>query len=110
MFSVCKSVAEAADRPYSHVFIASKAVPELTKTPEILAPFLQTPYADKYQQPTYVLLQNGLEVEKDLYKAIVNLDKGEPRVVGTSVHIGANLSKPNEVVHTISVRLSFQLP
>ncbi|KAM6501122.1 hypothetical protein JOM56_004136, partial [Amanita muscaria] len=47
MFSVCKSVAEAADRPYSHVFIASKAVPELTKTPEILAPFLQAPYTDK---------------------------------------------------------------
>ncbi|KIL66020.1 hypothetical protein M378DRAFT_161232 [Amanita muscaria Koide BX008] len=106
---LCKSVAEAADRSYSHVFIASKAVPELTKTPEILAPFLRAPYADKYPQPTYVLLQNGLEVEKDLYKAIVNLDKGEPRVVGTSMHIGANLSKPNEVVHTISGPISIGL-
>ncbi|KAM6501121.1 Ketopantoate reductase PanE/ApbA domain containing protein [Amanita muscaria] len=106
---LCKSVAEAADRSYSHVFIASKAVPELTKTPEILAPFLRAPYADKYPQPTYVLLQNGLGVEKDLYKAIVSLDKGEPRVVGTSMHIGANLSKPNEVVHTISGSISIGL-
>ncbi|KAK2460801.1 hypothetical protein APHAL10511_007271 [Amanita phalloides] len=96
---LCKSIEEATDRQYSHVFITTKAVPEITKTPDIVTPFLQSPYADKYSQPTYILMQNGLGVERDLYKAIRNLGKGEPRVIGTAHRIATNLIAPNVVEH-----------
>lgn len=103
---VCKSVAQAADRPYSHVVVTTKAIPELLRTPALLSPFLSLPYADKYPQPTYVLFQNGLNVEEDLYNALKNLDKGEPKVIGTAVYIGTNLLGDNIVEHGNFVRLS----
>ncbi|KAF8635597.1 hypothetical protein AX15_000240 [Amanita polypyramis BW_CC] len=97
---LCKSVEEAADREYSHVFVATKAVPEIVKTPDILSPLLREPYADKYRQPAYIVMQNGLGVERDLYKAIEKLGKGKPKVIGSAVRIAANLTAPNAVLHT----------
>ncbi|KAF8635561.1 hypothetical protein AX15_000211 [Amanita polypyramis BW_CC] len=97
---LCKSVEEAADREYSHVFVVTKAVPEIVKTPDILSPLLRGPYADKYHQPAYIIVQNGLGVERDLYKAIEGLGKGKPKVIGTAVRMTTNLSAPNAVVHT----------
>jgi len=101
---VCKSVAEAADRQYSHVFITTKAVPEITRTPDTLAPLLQAPYTEKYPQPIYVILQNGLGVERDLYKSIQGLGKGKPKVISTALRIGTNLRAPNVVEHNLVVR------
>jgi 2-dehydropantoate 2-reductase len=79
--------------------VATKAVPELTRTPKLLEPLLSAPYADKYEQPTYVLLQNGLNVEVDLYKAVQALGKGTPKIVSAAVWIGTNLSALNVVKH-----------
>ncbi|KAG6860410.1 hypothetical protein C0995_011481 [Termitomyces sp. Mi166 len=92
------SVEEAADRPYSYVFLASKAIPERTTTPDVLEPLISAPYADEYPQPTYVLLQNGLGVETDLYHAIKQIGK-EPSIVSTALWINTNLLQPNVVEH-----------
>ena len=64
--TVCKSVAEAADIQYSYVVVATKAVPDLIQTYKILEPLLSQDYVVRFSQPTYVLLQNGLNVEVDL--------------------------------------------
>jgi len=98
-FIVVKSVNEAADRPYSYVFLTTKAIPELLTTPRILEPLLSSPYADEFPQPVYVLLQNGLNVEVDLYLAAKKLGKEEPRIISVSVFIAANLLAPNVVEH-----------
>jgi len=103
---LCKSVAEAADRPYSHVFIATKAVPEVAKTTDLLAPMLRAPYTDRYSQPTYIVLQNGLGVERDLYQQVKQVGKGEPTVVGTALRIGTNLGASNEVIHSFPAIIS----
>ncbi|KAF5392720.1 hypothetical protein D9757_000842 [Collybiopsis confluens] len=96
---LCRSVENASDRAYDYVILTTKAVPDLVKTPTILKPLLTAPYTDKFHQPVYVLLQNGLNVELDLYHAIKNLRKGEPKIIGTSLYIGANLLAPDVVEH-----------
>ncbi|KAL1745945.1 ketopantoate reductase PanE/ApbA-domain-containing protein [Schizophyllum fasciatum] len=93
------SVAAAADQAYSYVFLTTKCIPDVVKTPTLLAPLLSAPYADEHPQPVYVLMQNGLNVEKDLYDALKALGKGEPRIVSSSVFIGTNLIAPNVVGH-----------
>ncbi|KAG5645155.1 hypothetical protein DXG03_006779 [Asterophora parasitica] len=69
-----RSVAEAADRSYAYVLVTTKAIPERVTTPAILKPLISSPYADKHPQPTYVFLQNGLNIEADLYHNITRLD------------------------------------
>ena len=102
---MCNSVAHASDRPYGYVFVTTKAIPELIRTPTLLSPLLNPPYSDTYAQPTYVLLQNGLNVEANLYDAIKKLGKGEPKIVGTAVYIGVNLIGDNTVEHGDFVRI-----
>ncbi|KIP05632.1 hypothetical protein PHLGIDRAFT_30837 [Phlebiopsis gigantea 11061_1 CR5-6] len=90
----------AMDRSYSHVVVTTKAIPEITRTPDLLAPLLSQPYASKYSQPTYVLLQNGLGVERDLYEALKKVDSAsEPRIISTANWIGTNLLAPDVVQH-----------
>lgn len=100
---MARSVSEAADRPYSYVFVATKTVPERLTTPTMLEPLLSSPYTDTYVQPTYVLLQNGLNVEIDLYQALKSLVKGEPSIVSTAVWIGTNLVGANVIEHSLPV-------
>jgi len=94
---VCKTVAEAADKAYDYVIVATKAVPDVITTPAILSPLLDSCYP--YSQPIYVLIQNGLNVEVDLYRALEHLGKGKPRIVSTAVFVAANLLEPNVVKH-----------
>ncbi|GAW09575.1 6-phosphogluconate dehydrogenase C-terminal domain-like protein [Lentinula edodes] len=96
---LCKSVGSAADTPYDYVILTTKALPDIIKTPTILAPLLTAPYIEKYPQPAYVILQNGLNVEVDLYHAIKALAQGEPKIIGTSLYIGTNLLAPDVVEH-----------
>ncbi|KIM92351.1 hypothetical protein PILCRDRAFT_120332 [Piloderma croceum F 1598] len=103
---LCLSVAQACDRSYSHVVVTTKAIPELTSTPTLLSSLLSPPYSDKYPQPIYVLLQNGLNVEVDLYNAIKKLGKGEPKIISTAVYIATNLAGENVVQHTDYDRVS----
>jgi 2-dehydropantoate 2-reductase len=96
---VTRSVSEAADRPYSYVLVTTKAVPERITTSAMLKPLLSSPYADTRPQPTYVLLQNGLNVELDLYHTLKVLDKGDPSIISAAVYINTNLVEPNVVEH-----------
>ncbi|KAF5339696.1 hypothetical protein D9758_014903 [Tetrapyrgos nigripes] len=102
---VVSSVSDAADRQYSHVILATKCIPDVIKTPEILKPLLSPPYCDRFHQPTYVLLQNGLNIELDLYHAIKSLGQSEPRIVNTGVYVFANQVSPNVVTHGPFVQL-----
>ncbi|EIN08944.1 6-phosphogluconate dehydrogenase C-terminal domain-like protein, partial [Punctularia strigosozonata HHB-11173 SS5] len=90
---------EALDRPYSYVVITTKCIPELQKTSEVLRPLLSAPYANKYPQPTYVLLQNGLNVEKHLHNASRSVGNGKPNVISAAVWIGTNMLSKSEVEH-----------
>ena len=101
--SVCKSVAEAADRQYSYVLVTTKAIPELAKTSRILQPFISPAYLERFPQPTYVLMQNGLNVEVDLYNALKTAGIDNPKILSTAVWIGTNLLAPNVVQHNTFV-------
>ena len=105
---VVKSVDEAIDQQYDHVFL-TKAIPELASTPRILKALLSAPYTERFSQPTYVLLQNGLNIEVDLYQAAKSLGQGEPNIISTAVYTVANLLAPNVVQHGPSVSLNGKL-
>lgn len=96
---VCKSVEEASNRPFTHVIITTKAVPELLRTPDILSPLLVPPFTTKHPQPIYVALQNGLNVENDLYVATEALGQGKPNILGAAVYIGVNVLDDGVVEH-----------
>jgi 2-dehydropantoate 2-reductase len=94
---VVSSVVEAADRPYSYVVLTTKAIPEVIKTSQILEPLLSSPYSERHPQPTYVLLQNGLGVEQDLYHSIKALNQGEPKIISAVIWIRTNLVEKNVI-------------
>lgn len=97
---VCSSISQAADRPYTYVIFATKAIPELTRTPELLTPLLSEPYCTTYPQPTYVNVQNGLNVEVDLYKALQLLNPHEePRIISTAAYVVTNMRSQTLVEH-----------
>ncbi len=113
--TVCASVAEAitpfpsSTKPpnYTHVIVATKALPGLSPTPSILAPLLSKEYTTHHRtQPVYLLLQNGLGVERELYGALKEeIGWEEPKVVSSALWIGTNLVGPGEVRHSDFVRL-----
>ncbi|KAF8906613.1 hypothetical protein CPB85DRAFT_1313384 [Mucidula mucida] len=90
---VCRSVAEAADTAYAYTFLATKCVPEVLTTPKLLEPLL----VSQLEQPTYVLLQNGLGIEKDLYEHGVNVLKKPLNIVNTAIYLFASQEGPNTV-------------
>jgi 2-dehydropantoate 2-reductase len=111
---VCKSVADAADRQYAYVVVTTKAIPELTKTSQILSPLLAKDYIGKFEQPNYVLMQNGLNVEVDLHNTLTQLQlQGEirekPSIITSALWIATNLKAPNVVEHNEFVRVIQQL-
>ncbi|KAI0795526.1 ketopantoate reductase PanE/ApbA-domain-containing protein [Abortiporus biennis] len=98
---LCSSIKDAADQPYHYVIVTAKAVPEVQRTPELLAPLLAPSYAEKYPQPVYCLLQNGLNVEVDLYNALKALSPSEePKIISSAVYIASRLSAPNAAEHS----------
>ncbi|KAL1743738.1 ketopantoate reductase PanE/ApbA-domain-containing protein [Schizophyllum fasciatum] len=94
---VVDSVAAAADRAYAYVFIASKCVPEVLPNSELVAPLLSDAYASRHPQPVFVLLQNGWNVERELYERLAALKRGAPRIVSAALHMWANMRGPNVV-------------
>lgn len=106
---VCRSVSEAADREYSYVLLATKSLPERIKTSEVLAPLLDRAYVEKYKDPVYVILQNGLNVEEELYGALIRASIGKPNIIGTALWIDANLFEGNIVEQNLVVCSSHRL-
>ncbi|TCD70348.1 hypothetical protein EIP91_003700 [Steccherinum ochraceum] len=93
------SVEEAADRAYTHVVVATKIIAELQTNAGLLQPLLSIPYTQRYPQPTYVLMQNGMNIEVDLWDAISALDQGTPQILGASMLISARQLTKNVVEH-----------
>lgn len=98
---VFNSVSDAADRFYSHVFVTTKALPEITPMASILGPLLVRDGSEPL--PVFVMLQNGFDGERDLYNAIKKLDKGEPKIISTALWIGTNLFPGNIISHVMAV-------
>lgn len=90
--------------------VATKAIPELIQTSKILEPLRSQDYVARFSQPTYVLLQNGLNVEIDLYNSLKALGRGEPSIISTAVWIGTNLLAPNVVEHNDFVSFWIEFP
>ncbi|KAL4246194.1 hypothetical protein ABKN59_009275 [Abortiporus biennis] len=98
---LCRSVEEAANQSYSHVLVTTKAIPEILRTPHLLAPLLTASYVEKYGLPTFVLLQNGLNIEVDLYNALKALRPAEePKLISAALYIYTKLIDSNVVEHT----------
>lgn len=77
----------------------------MMRAPTLLAPFLSDSYFKSNPQPTYLFLQNGLNVEKDMYNAIVA--KGAtPKIISTALWIGTNMFNDNVVEHSHHVYIS----
>ena len=102
------SVEEALDRSYSHVIVTTKVIKELQLTSELLSPLLTATYTERYGQPTYVLMQNGINIEVDLVKALRTLE-ASPRVIGISLWIATKMVDGNIVEHSYFVSLSPQV-
>ncbi|KZP22212.1 6-phosphogluconate dehydrogenase C-terminal domain-like protein [Athelia psychrophila] len=96
---LCKTVAEAADRAYAYVIVTTKAIPDIMRTPQLLAAILTPEYIEKYEQPVYVIMQNGLNVEMDLFAALKALGK-VPKILGSALYINANQLQGNVVEHS----------
>ncbi|KIY67469.1 6-phosphogluconate dehydrogenase C-terminal domain-like protein [Cylindrobasidium torrendii FP15055 ss-10] len=92
------NVLTAADQQYDYVVLTTKCVPEVVKTSKILEPIITEPYLSKFKQPTYLILQNGLNVEDELYHTLKAAGQ-EPSIIGSCVYIGTNLVAPNVVSH-----------
>ena len=99
-----RTIEEALDRPYSYVILTTKAIPELNPTTELLSPLVSSSYP--HPQPAYLLLQNGLNVEKELYESLAGLKRGEPKILSSALWIGTNLLAEDVVQHNEFVRYS----
>lgn len=66
-FRIVKTVDEAADRHYPFVICATKCVPEVIKTSEILAPLISPLLSSN---TVFLLIQNGVGIEDDLREAL----------------------------------------
>ncbi|KAF8875274.1 ketopantoate reductase PanE/ApbA-domain-containing protein [Mucidula mucida] len=85
------SVAEAADTQYTYVVVVTKCLPDVFKTSELLEPLIHAPFKD---QPIYVLVQNGLGIETDLYQAVKHAGH-QPRIISVAMFVLANQIGPN---------------
>ncbi|KZT59288.1 6-phosphogluconate dehydrogenase C-terminal domain-like protein [Calocera cornea HHB12733] len=89
-YRIFGSVSDAADRQYHYVVVTTKALPDVLPTSRLLSPLLAAEY--KFPQPTYVLAQNGLGVEDDLYAAAKRTRSHEPIIITGAVFLDASLT------------------
>ncbi|KAA1466557.1 6-phosphogluconate dehydrogenase C-terminal domain-like protein [Dentipellis sp. KUC8613] len=108
-YRVFRTASEAADRQYDLIICAFKALPDVTTTPEILQPLL-------HNTDTFVLIQNGIDIHRDLRKARPDADiisccawidatplnggkaveQTGPDKLSSGLHTDASPSKPSE--------------
>ncbi|KIY73946.1 6-phosphogluconate dehydrogenase C-terminal domain-like protein [Cylindrobasidium torrendii FP15055 ss-10] len=89
---ICKTVEEAAatDVPYAYVLVVTKCLPDVLPTSTLLAPLFKLAV-----QPTYVLVQNGLGIEVELYSTILKELGKPPDIISVAMFIVANQLSPN---------------
>lgn len=100
---MARSIDEVLDIEFDYVVVTTKAIPEIKTTPQILEPLLNGQY--RYPQPTYVLLQNGINVEKDLYAALKQCFD-EPLIISCALYIMTNVTTNGDVTHGSFVRIA----
>ncbi|KIY70722.1 6-phosphogluconate dehydrogenase C-terminal domain-like protein [Cylindrobasidium torrendii FP15055 ss-10] len=83
------SIGAAAVKRYDYVIVTSKCVPEVLPTSKILEPLLCDVYTSAYGQPTYVLFQNGFDIERELYERLRTVTE-RPSVISAALHIFTN--------------------
>jgi 2-dehydropantoate 2-reductase len=104
--TVVRDIHEVALDQFDYVFICTKAIPEVVSTPEILEPFI----SQTLVPPTYVLLQNGLGVEDDLYTALKKKNpNSDPMIVSCALYIMANVQEDGSVLQTATVSVGSPL-
>lgn len=86
---MAKTINDVLDTKFDFVFISTKLVPEITTTDRVLGSLITGAY--KHPQPTYVLLQNGLGVEKDLWRALKENHSQPPVIISTALYIACNV-------------------
>lgn len=100
-YRLSQTLTEALDRTYEFVIIGTKAVPEVVTTPALLAPLIGSPYSDHHVQPTYVFMQNGINVEADLYLTLKERNRSEePKIISTALWLGVRMIDGRTVIHT----------
>lgn len=101
--SVVKHIEDALPYQYDYVLLCTKAVPELHTAADTLEPLLNK-YA--HPQPTYVILQNGLGIEKELYAAL-QAKEHPSSILSCAVYVMANVLDNGDVLHVNSVWLPY---
>lgn len=95
-FPVARSIEEVLDIPFDYVIVTTKAVPEISTTAHLLKPLFDGRY--QHPQPTYVLLQNGLNVEKDLHTELIKRFE-QPLIISCALYIMTNITANGDVMH-----------
>lgn len=97
-----KYLEDALPYRYDYCFLCTKV---LRSAADTLSPLL-----DKYShpQPTYVLAQNGLGVEKELYAALGARNKPSV-IISCAVYVMANVLENGDVLHVHSASHSLAL-
>jgi 2-dehydropantoate 2-reductase len=90
---VARTIDEVLDTKFDFVFISTKLVPEIITTDRVLGPLITSAY--KHPQPIYVLLQNGLGIERDLYRALKENHSQPPVIISTALYIVCNVVAVN---------------
>jgi 2-dehydropantoate 2-reductase len=91
------------------VVIATKVISEVQTNAQLVAPLLSPEYTRTHSQPIFVLLQNGLNVERDLFITLrnikdVNGNPWKPKIISAAVYVAVNLIGRNTVQHNLKVR------
>ncbi|KAK4706144.1 hypothetical protein P7C70_g45, partial [Phenoliferia sp. Uapishka_3] len=93
-YRVVKDAADAADRPYAFIIACFKCLPDLLPSASVLAPFLDSSFAQENGGPTLVLIQNGLGIEHPVQVAYPKVP-----IISAVAWIGANLLPGPTVTH-----------
>ena len=94
--TVVQSYEEVLDFPFDYCIVSTKAVPEVMTTPQLLGLLLTERY--QHSQPAYVLLQNGLGIEGNLYQAL-KAREANPIVITCALYITTNITVDGNVSH-----------
>ncbi|KAH9934314.1 uncharacterized protein B0H18DRAFT_980920 [Fomitopsis serialis] len=82
------SLDQALDRTYAFVVLATKAIPEVTTTRDVVAPLLGLTYDGAHPQPAFVFMQNGIDVEEDIYVTLSQkVPSQNPRLISTALWV-----------------------
>lgn len=85
---------QAKDIVYDYVVCTFKNIPDLKAASAVIKPFLAQPTDSSARLPTIVLIQNGVGIEEEVQKALVECETPlAGHVISAVAWIGANLTE-----------------